>query len=198
MAVTIDEQLSRRQHNWLGWLTSRQAFWVFVAVIIAGVFLTFATDSFATPNNLYNVTRNVTFVAIVALGMTIVIITGGIDLSVGSVLCLCSMVLAVVMHLGFSIWTGITASILTALAIGLFNGVLIAYLDMPPFVVTLGMFSIARSVVRPGSKQAAHLRRRIDLRHCQSGSLYDRTRAPNRFPAALDEVRPSRLRHRRQ
>jgi len=146
MAVTIDEQLSRRQHNWLGWLTSRQAFWVFVAVIIAGVFLTFATDSFATPNNLYNVTRNVTFVAIVALGMTIVIITGGIDLSVGSVLCLCSMVLAVVMHLGFSIWTGITASILTALAIGLFNGVLIAYLDMPPFVVTLGMFSIARSV----------------------------------------------------
>ena len=146
MAIAIDEELSRRQHNWLGWLTSRQSFWVLIAVIIAGVFLTFATDSFATPNNLYNVTRNVTFVAIVALGMTIVIITGGIDLSVGSVLCLCSMVLAVVMHAGFSIWTGIAASILTALAIGLFNGVLIAYLDMPPFVVTLGMFSIARSL----------------------------------------------------
>jgi hypothetical protein len=51
-------------------------------------------DSFATPNNLFNVTRNFTFVAMIALGMTIVIITGGIDLSVGSVLCLCSMVLA--------------------------------------------------------------------------------------------------------
>jgi ribose transport system permease protein len=146
MAITIDEELSGRQYNWIGWLTSRQAFWVFIAVLVACTLLSFATDSFATPNNLYNVTRNVTFVAIIALGMTIVIITGGIDLSVGSVLCLCSMILAVVMHAGFSIWIGVAASVLTALVIGLFNGVLIAYVGMPPFVVTLGMFSIARSL----------------------------------------------------
>ena len=63
----------------------------------------FATNSFATPNNLFNVTRNFTFTAVIALGMTIVIISGGIDLSVGSVLCLCSMILAVVMHAGYSI-----------------------------------------------------------------------------------------------
>ncbi len=68
--------------------------------------------------NLYNITRNVTFTAIIALGMTLVIITGGIDLSVGSVLCLCSMVLAVVMHAGYSIEVGIAASILTALGGG--------------------------------------------------------------------------------
>ena len=78
--------------------------------------------------------------------MTIVIITGGIDLSVGSVLCLCSMVLAVTMHAGFGLWTGIAASIATALIVGAFNGVLIAYFDFPPFVVTLGMLSIARSL----------------------------------------------------
>ena len=48
--------------------------------------------------NLYNITRNFTFTAIIALGMTMVIVTGGIDLSVGSVLCFCSMVLAVTMH----------------------------------------------------------------------------------------------------
>ena len=78
--------------------------------------------------------------------MTIVIITGGIDLSVGSVLCLCSMVLAVTMHAGFGLWTGIAASIATALIVGGFNGVLIAYFDFPPFVVTLGMLSIARSL----------------------------------------------------
>ena len=59
---------------------------------------------------IYNITRNVTFVAIIALGMTMVIITGGIDLSVGSVLCLCSMVLAVIMHAGYSIEVGIAAS----------------------------------------------------------------------------------------
>ena len=91
-------------------------------------------------------TRNFTFVAIVALGMTIVIITGGIDLSVGSVLCLCSMVLAVVMHAGYGIEVGIAASLGCALVIGAFNGVLIAYLGIPPFVVTLGTLSIARSL----------------------------------------------------
>ena len=115
-------------------------------VCAACVFLSFATNSFATPNNLFNVTRNFTFVAIIALGMTIVIITGGIDLSVGSVLCLCSMVLAVVMHAGYGIEIGIAASLGCALAIGAFNGVLIAYLGIPPFVVTLGMLSIARSL----------------------------------------------------
>ena len=84
-------------------------------IIAACIFLSFATDAFATSKNLYNITRNVTFVAIVALGMTIVIITGGIDLSVGSVLCLCSMVLATTMHSGQPIYVGIAASIGAAL-----------------------------------------------------------------------------------
>src|SRR5262245_11398161 len=151
MATIADEQVKRKQADWVGWLTNSQAFWVFVAVCAAGAFLSFATDSFATPNNLFNVTRNFTFVAIVALGMTIVIITGGIDLSVGSVLCLCSMVLAVVMHAGYGIEIGIAASLGCALAIGAFNGVLIAYLGIPPFVVTLGMLSIARSLAMVAS-----------------------------------------------
>ena len=128
-----------------------QTFWVLLAVILACIFLSFATNSFATTKNLYNITRNVTFVAIIALGMTMVIITGGIDLSVGSVLCLCSMVLAVVMHAGYSIEVGIAASIGTALVVGAFNGVLIAYLGFPPFVVTLGMLSIARSLAMVAS-----------------------------------------------
>ena len=117
-----------------------------LAIVLACIFLSFATDAFLTSRNLYNITRNATFVAIIALGMTIVIITGGIDLSVGSVLCLCSMVLAVTMHAGYGIWTGIAASIATALIVGAFNGFLIAYFGFPPFVVTLGMLSIARSL----------------------------------------------------
>jgi ribose transport system permease protein len=56
------------------------------------------------------------------------------------------MLLAVTMHAGFGLWTGIAASVATALAVGAFNGVLIAYLGFPPFVVTLGMLSIARSL----------------------------------------------------
>ncbi len=151
MAATIDDHIGQRQHNWLSWITSRQTFWVLIAVVLACTFLSFATDSFATSNNLFNVTRNFTFVAVIALGMTIVIITGGIDLSVGSVLCLCSMVLAVTMHAGYSIEVGIAASLGTALVIGAVNGVLIAYVGMPPFVVTLGMLSIARSLAMVAS-----------------------------------------------
>ncbi|MER9025009.1 ABC transporter permease [Mesorhizobium sp. M0923] len=151
MAVTLDQTIAHKQHTLLSKVFASQTFWVVIAVILACLFLSMATDSFATTKNLYNITRNITFVAIVALGMTFVIITGGIDLSVGSVLCLCSMVLAVTMHAGYGIETGIAAAIATALIIGAFNGVLIAYLGFPPFVVTLGMLSIARSLAMVAS-----------------------------------------------
>jgi ribose transport system permease protein len=151
MAVTLDQTIAQKQHTLLSRLFASQTFWVVIAVILACLFLSFATDSFATSKNIYNITRNITFVAIIALGMTFVIITGGIDLSVGSVLCLSSMVLAVTMHAGYSIEIGILASIATALAVGAFNGVLIAYLGFPPFVVTLGMLSVARSLAMVAS-----------------------------------------------
>ncbi|MDX8523509.1 ABC transporter permease [Mesorhizobium sp. MSK_1335] len=151
MAVTLDQTIAQKQHTFLSRLFANQTFWVVIAVILACLFLSFATDSFATSKNIFNITRNVTFVAIIALGMTFVIITGGIDLSVGSVLCLSSMVLAVTMHAGYSIEIGILASIATALAVGAFNGLLIAYLGFPPFVVTLGMLSVARSLAMVAS-----------------------------------------------
>ena len=151
MAITLDQSIDQRTHGRFSALFASQTFWVVVALIAACLYLSFATDSFATSKNLYNITRNVTFTAIIALGMTLVIITGGIDLSVGSVLCLCSMILAVVMHAGYSIEVGIAASIGTALLVGAFNGVLIAYLNFPPFVVTLGMLSLARSLAMVAS-----------------------------------------------
>ena len=151
MSTSLSEAIEKRQQSWLSSLLGSQTFWVFIAVIMASLALSYMTDAFATSKNLYNITRNVTFVAIIALGMTMVIITGGIDLSVGSVLCLCSMVLAVVMHAGYSIEVGIAASIATALVVGAINGVLIAYVGLPSFVVTLGMLSIARSLAMVAS-----------------------------------------------
>ena len=151
MTPITNEQVKQQRNAWLSRLTSSQAFWVLVAVAAACVFLSLATNSFASPTNLFNITRNFTFVAVVALGMTIVIISGGIDLSVGSVLCLCSMILAVVMHAGYNIEIGVAASLGCALAIGAFNGVLIAYVGIPPFVVTLAMLSLARSLAMVAS-----------------------------------------------
>ena len=151
MSTSLTNPIAQKQQSWLQDVLASQTFWVFIAVIVASLALSFATDSFATSKNLYNITRNVTFVAIIALGMTLVIITGGIDLSVGSVLCLSSMVLAVVMHAGYSIEVGILASVATALLVGAINGVLIAYVGLPPFVVTLGMLSVARSLAMVAS-----------------------------------------------
>lgn len=141
----LDQAIAWQTHSPLAKLLSKQSFWVFVAAVIACLTLSLATDTFATPQNLFNVTRNFAFVAIVALGMTIVIISGGIDLSVGSTLCLSAMVLAILMNAGNPLWLSALAAIGAALLVGLVNGVLIAYVRIPPFVVTLGMLSLARS-----------------------------------------------------
>lgn len=151
MALTLDQTIAQQQHNWLSSMLKSQAFWVFVAIVLACLALSLATDSFATSKNIFNITRNVTFTAIIALGMTMVIIIGGIDLSVGSVLCLASMVLAVTMHAGYGLEIGVLAALMTSLVVGAFNGVLVAYLGFPPFVVTLGMLSIARSLAMVAS-----------------------------------------------
>lgn len=141
----LDEVMSWRTQSALARVIGKQSFWVFIAALAACIVLAFATDSFASPQNLFNVSRNFAFVAIVALGMTVVIISGGIDLSVGSTLCLSAMVLAILMNAGNPLWFSALAAIGAALLVGLVNGLLIAYLRIPPFVVTLGMLSLARS-----------------------------------------------------
>ena len=94
---------------------TRQTFWVFVAAVLAFIYLSFASDAFFTPNNLFNVSRNFAFVGIIGLGMTAVIITGGIDLSVGSILCLAGMVTGMIMagscRSAISIWIAIPAGL---------------------------------------------------------------------------------------
>ncbi len=145
-SADIDAAISGQTHGRLAGLVRQEAFWVFVAAVLACLALSVATDTFATPQNLFNVTRNFAFVAIVALGMTVVIISGGIDLSVGSVMCLSAMVLAISMNAGHSLVVASILALAASLAVGLVNGVLIAFLRIPPFVVTLGMLSIARSI----------------------------------------------------
>jgi ribose transport system permease protein len=146
MSVTIDETLNNRTYSGLAWLLSRQTFWVFIAAVLASVALSLLTDTFATQQNLFNVTRNFAFVGIIALGMTAVIISGGIDLSVGSTVCLAAMVVGTFMSWGHSVWLSSLLAILSALLVGYVNGLLIAYIKIPPFVVTLGMLSVARSL----------------------------------------------------
>jgi ribose transport system permease protein len=147
VALTLEESIRAQSHEtWLAWLVSRQTFWVSCAAVLAFVGLSIASDVFATQQNLFNVTRNFAFVGIIALGMTAVIISGGIDLSVGATLVLCGMVIGMSMNVGTPFWIAVLLALGTALLVGGFNGVMIAYVGMPPFVVTLGVLSIARSL----------------------------------------------------
>jgi ribose transport system permease protein len=145
MATTLDDVINRQTYSPVTWLLSRQTFWVFLATIIAFVALAAVSTPFSSPQNLFSITRNFSFTAIAALGMTAVIITGGIDLSVGSVMGLSAMTLGLVMGAGHSIEVGILAGLAVSLAVGLGHGFLIAYVNMPSFVVTLATLSIWRS-----------------------------------------------------
>jgi ribose transport system permease protein len=146
-SASLQEAISARAHgSWLSWLVSQQTFWVTVAAIVAFVVLALSSEVFATQQNLFNVTRNFAFVAIIAIGMTAVIVSGGIDLSVGAVLVLSGMVIGMAMNAGMSIWLAVPLALGVSLLVGAINGVLIAYVGVPSFVVTLGMLSIARSL----------------------------------------------------
>ncbi|WP_448427689.1 ABC transporter permease [Martelella sp. FOR1707] len=145
--TTMDHVISRSQHrNWTSKLATQQLFWVFIAAIAACLALSLMTDTFASERNLFNVARNFAFVGVIAIGMTVVIASGGIDLSVGSSVVLSAMVISVLMAGGMSFWLAAPMAIGAALLVGLVNGVLIAYGGMPPFVITLGTLSAARSL----------------------------------------------------
>jgi ribose transport system permease protein len=145
--ATLEQAIAGRAHRSVfSWLAGQHTVWVSLAALLAFVALTLASDVFATQQNLFNVARNFAFVAIIAIGMTAVIVTGGIDLSVGAVLVLAGMVTGMTMHAGLSIWLAVPLALGVSLLVGAFNGVLIAYVGVPPFVVTLGMLSIARSL----------------------------------------------------
>lgn len=142
---------SRREMSWAQSLTRTQPFWVFVAILVIGFVMTQVSGVFMTERNMFNVSRNFAFFGIMALGMTAVICTAGIDLSVGSLMGLAGIVAGLVMQAGFGIVFGFLACMGTAALVGLINGVLIAYLRMAPFVVTLGMLAMARSIAMVAS-----------------------------------------------
>lgn len=114
-------------------------------LIIMLVALSFISPVFLTVRNVTNILSQISFIAILSLGQTFVMLTGGIDLSVGSVLGISSMVGVIVMKSTGSVALGIIVMLFAGLVVGLINGVLVAKFDIPAFVVTLGMMQACRS-----------------------------------------------------
>ena len=118
----------------------------FVTLIVLFVVLAIASPHFLTETNLSSVARQTAVINIMALGMTLIIITGGIDLSVGSILGMAGFFGALAMENGASIATGVAAGVVTGLVCGFLNGLAITTLRIAPFIVTLGTLGIFRGI----------------------------------------------------
>ena len=113
--------------------------------LLCGI-LMLLTPHFLTVSNLSNVAQQTAINAIIAAGMTFVIISAGIDLSVGSIVALAGVVLGSLLSPNMPLTVALAAALATGTACGLFNGVLIAFGRLPPFIATLGMMSVARGL----------------------------------------------------
>ncbi len=126
-----------------------------IALFALCVVISLLSDKFLTSNNFWNVLRQISVNVCISVGMTLVVLMAGIDLSVGSVLALSSAVCAGLLKngiaipaldlfIGFTVLGGILASLLIGLLLGLFNGWAITRFSLPPFVATLAMLTMAR------------------------------------------------------
>jgi ribose transport system permease protein len=144
--IAFDAAVPAQSRSIVERLFASQAFWVLVALLIICVIMGVREPRFATEDNFYNITRNFAFIGIMALGMTTVIITGGIDLSVGSIMGIVAVTSGLALEAQYPWYVAVAAGLGAGALCGVINGVLIAYLGLSAFVVTLGMLSMARSV----------------------------------------------------
>ncbi|WP_445500809.1 ABC transporter permease [Microvirga sp. G4-2] len=146
-SVAIEDITGLKERSLGQRLLSSQPFWVTIALILMCAVMTWdQPQAFASADNFYNITRNFAFIGIMAVGMTAVILTGGIDLSVGSLMGLVGVVCGLILQAGYHWSIAVLGGLLAGGAAGAVNGILIAYVGLPAFVVTLGMLSIARSL----------------------------------------------------
>ncbi len=123
------------------WLST---YGIFVALVLECVILGVSTDAFFSTGNLSNVLRQNAFTAILAAGMSFAILTGGIDLSVGSVVGLSGVLCADVLNRGGGLAAGIGAGLLVGAVVGGVNGLVVTRVGIPPFVTSLAMMLIVR------------------------------------------------------
>jgi ribose transport system permease protein len=108
--------------------------------------LAVSTDTFLTVNNLTNLMRQATIWAVIAIGQTFVIITAGIDLSVGTVLGFAGVVISLLLQGGVPIWLAILLTLLVGVAIGMFHAFGVIRLGLPPFIMTLATLTALRGI----------------------------------------------------
>jgi ribose transport system permease protein len=141
----------KRPDNWLRSVLKRITSWrefnVVLAVLLLSAVLSASSEAFLTSGNLFSVMRSFSLVAIMAIGETMVILTGGIDLSVGSTMGLAGLLTAMMIQDGYPVNLAVVGGLVIGGVVGLFNGLMITRLRLPPFIATLGTLSIGRGLM---------------------------------------------------
>ena len=120
--------------------------YIFFVFVIAFFAFTIGDIGFLTINNLFNITRSTSMIVVMAVAMTFVISAGELDLSVGSTAALAALVSALAMQSGYGVVGGILAGVLSGLFVGLINGFFVTVVNIPSFLVTLGMMQFIRGL----------------------------------------------------
>lgn len=139
-AEALSAEKPKRNYNILFGLT------LLALLLLLWLALSLATDSFWTGINIANLLRQGSMIAILAVGQTFVIITGGIDLSVGAIVGFSTVAVAWLLGSGFPIWAAVLVTLLLGVAIGLFHGFGIVKMGLPPFIITLATLTALRGV----------------------------------------------------
>ncbi len=122
-----------------------QKYGILVILILEILFFTVAKDNFLTPSNFFNVGRQISFIGIASIGMTIVMITGGIDISIGSTLALSGVVCAkLTVEGGLPLSVAVAITLLLGIVVGIVNGISTSILCIPALIATLAMQTILK------------------------------------------------------
>ncbi len=127
-----------------GGLSAARQFGTVIGLVVLSLILWALTPHFLTVSNLLNVAQQTSINAVVAVGMTFVILSGGIDLSVGSIVALSGVVLGTLLQDGQALPVALALALGVGVVCGVANGALVSWGGLPPFIVTLGMMSVAR------------------------------------------------------
>ncbi|MEI9408214.1 ABC transporter permease [Mesorhizobium salmacidum] len=136
----IPAEKPKRNYNALFGLT------LLALLVLLWIILSLSTSSFASANNISNLLRQGSMIAILAVGQTFVIITGGIDLSVGAVVGFATVIAAMLINAGVPVFLAILLTLLVGVAIGLFHGFGIVKMGLPPFIITLATLTSLRGI----------------------------------------------------
>lgn len=140
------EKTCKKQENLLAKFLAQRETSVFVIIVVAVIIIQIIQPKFLNPSNLKSIAMSVSTDGLLSIGLCLALILGGIELSVGGVAAMTCVITGYLCLSGVNIWAACLASVTAGIVVGLFNGLMVSKVGLPPFIVTLGMQNLSRGI----------------------------------------------------